>query len=708
MMDSQQLSLLSSLKEELKPEDYIQPHYKEAYRLAIDSLVNEGRESYQEFLKAERIGSFLSEDELHFITTNASQPLPSNHTEEINGPAPDTPASKSSTGTYWPVHSDIATPDLELGWPEVTHDRLQTNIDLLFHPPRLNSPTIKEVIRKQIQDARQVIAIVMDIFTDVDIFKEVVDASTRGIPVYVLLDEFHLQSFLLMVENQDIQIPKLRNMKVRTVKGQDYLCRSGATFHGAMEQKFLLVDCQTVVYGSYSFMWSYEKINLSMVQVITGQLVESYDEEFRTLFARSFVLAVLIPPETVLLERNGRHAQAKYASESRQAFERKDQLRHTLDTVYRKACERQTGMTSPIREMEERLYDKAPFERRPMINHGESVQNRVHQFQSAETVNFLKRHSYAGERQEVLYVPHNTRCDPPQHLAATISVSVSVLTLSCIALDRWYAICHPLMFKSTARRARKSIILIWLVSCVIMIPQAIVMECSSLLPELTNKTSLFTVCDEHWGADVYPRVYHTCFFIATYLAPLCLMVLAYTQICHKLWCQQIPGTSSVLQRKRTSLQCSAYPPGPGESARVRTSTVSAEIKQVRARRKTARMLMVVLFVFALCYLPISVLNIMKRVFGTFKYTNSRETVYAWFTFSHWLIYANSAANPIIYNFLSGKFRAEFKAAFSCHSFGRCQNQTAGIRKIINTDSRKSLSTQVNNMDNVSRISDHVV
>ncbi|XP_041755952.1 protein FAM83B [Coregonus clupeaformis] len=409
MMESQQLSLLSSLKGELKAEDYIHPHYKEAYRLAIDSLVNGGRESYQEFLKAERIGSFLSEDELHFIITNTSQPLHSNHTEEINGPAPDTPVSKSSTGTYWPVHSDIATPDLELGWPEVMHDRLQTNIDLIFHPPRLNSPTIKEVIRKQIQDARQVIAIVMDIFTDVDIFKEAVDASIRGIPVYVLLDEFHLQSFLSMAENQDIQIQKLRNMRVRTVKGPDYVCRSGATFHGAMEQKFLLVDCQTVVYGSYSFMWSYEKINLSMVQVITGQLVESYDEEFRTLFARSSVPAVLAPPEGVLLERNGRHALAKYASQSSQAFERKDQLRHTLDTVYRKACERQTGMTSPIGEMEERFYEEEPFEHRPMINHGVSVQNPIHQFQSAETVNFLKRHSYAGERQEVLYVPHNTR-----------------------------------------------------------------------------------------------------------------------------------------------------------------------------------------------------------------------------------------------------------------------------------------------------------
>lgn len=43
-----------------------------------------------------------------------------------------------------------------------------------------------------------------------------------------------------------------------------------------------------------------------------------------------------------------------------------------------------------------------------------------------------------------------------------------------------------------------------------------------------------------------------------------------------------------------------------------------------------------------------------RVFGMFAHTEDRETVYAWFTFSHWLVYANSAANPIIYNFLSGE------------------------------------------------------
>ncbi|XP_069092874.1 orexin receptor type 2 [Pleurodeles waltl] len=294
----------------------------------------------------------------------------------------------------------------------------------------------------------------------------------------------------------------------------------------------------------------------------------------------------------------------------------------------------------------------------------------------------------------------------------TVSVSVSVLTLSCIALDRWYAICHPLMFKSTAKRARNSIVIIWIVSCVIMIPQAIVMECSSMFPELANKTTLFTVCDEHWAGDMYPKVYHICFFLITYMAPLCLMILAYLQIFRKLWCRQIPGTSSVVVQKNWKpLQCPAQPRGLGhqQSSKTRMNAVAAEIKQIRARRKTARMLMVVLLVFALCYLPISVLNVLKRVFGMFAHTNDRETVYAWFTFSHWLVYANSAANPIIYNFLSGKFREEFKAAFSCCCTAVHHHQEKGLnRGRASTESRKSLTTQTSNFDNISRLSEHVV
>ncbi|XP_069079392.1 orexin/Hypocretin receptor type 1 [Pleurodeles waltl] len=282
----------------------------------------------------------------------------------------------------------------------------------------------------------------------------------------------------------------------------------------------------------------------------------------------------------------------------------------------------------------------------------------------------------------------------------TVSVSVSVLTLSFIALDRWYAICHPLMFKSTAKRARTNIVIIWAMSCTMMVPQAVVMECSSMIPELENKTRLLSVCDEHWGDDVYPKIYHICFFLVTYLAPLCLMFVAYFQIFRKLWCRQILGSSSALSRK--------WKAGSGHlsvtqvygHAMPRASAFLAEIKQMRARRKTAKMLMVVLTVFALCYLPISVLNILKRVFGMFRNTNDREAIYAWFTFSHWLVYANSAANPIIYNFLSGKFRQQFKAAFS-GGFGYFAVMSR------QSTSQKSLTTHCK-MDSTSKASEKVV
>ncbi|CAB1312910.1 unnamed protein product, partial [Coregonus sp. 'balchen'] len=165
----------------------------------------------------------------------------------------------------------------------------------------------------------------------------------------------------------------------------------------------------------------------------------------------------------------------------------------------------------------------------------------------------------------------------------TFSVSVSVLTLSCIALDRWYAICHPLMLKSMARCARKSIILIWVVSCVIMIPQAIVMECSSLLPELTNKTSLFTLMSTPRCITYVSSLPHTLrrsflwFWQTSKYAISC-------GVNRSLGCHLCCRGSEDLFRAPLIHQDLGSQSGSGPA-------VSAEIKQVLARRKTARMLM---------------------------------------------------------------------------------------------------------------------
>lgn len=147
------LSCLLSFKEDLIPAEYIQPHYKESYRLAIYALVSGGRDADQEYLKAEQLSN-LSEEEVIFILDNAELPVPED--EDYEARKRESEENVRAPSTYFPTESDEEVPELDLGWPEVTNENVETNISLLFHPPRHNSPTIKEMIRKQIQDARQV------------------------------------------------------------------------------------------------------------------------------------------------------------------------------------------------------------------------------------------------------------------------------------------------------------------------------------------------------------------------------------------------------------------------------------------------------------------------------------------------------------------------------------------------------------------------
>uniref|UniRef100_A0A3B4AS02 Scaffolding anchor of CK1 domain-containing protein n=1 Tax=Periophthalmus magnuspinnatus TaxID=409849 RepID=A0A3B4AS02_9GOBI len=148
-MDSS-LSGLSSLKDD-SPPLYILPHYKEGYRLAIYALLCGGIESYEEFLRAEQINHFLSEQEIAFILENAELPV-----IEDEGEGKGVIPEENGVSTYFPTESDEVVPDLDLGWPEISLEETDTSISVLFNPPRQDTPSIKEVVRKQIEEARQV------------------------------------------------------------------------------------------------------------------------------------------------------------------------------------------------------------------------------------------------------------------------------------------------------------------------------------------------------------------------------------------------------------------------------------------------------------------------------------------------------------------------------------------------------------------------
>ncbi|XP_045417254.1 LOW QUALITY PROTEIN: protein FAM83H [Lemur catta] len=285
---------------------YLPPHYKEYYRLAVDALAEGGSEAYSRFLASEGAPDFLCPEELEHVSRHLRPPQYVAR-EPPEGSPPDVDMDGSS-GTYWPVNSDQAVPELDLGWP-LTFGFQGTEVTTLVQPPPPDSPSIKEEARRMIRSAQQVVAVVMDMFTDVDLLSEVLEAAARRVPVYILLDEMNAQHFLDMADKCRVNLHHVDFLRVRTVAGPTYYCRTGKSFKGHVKEKFLLVDCAVVMSGSYSFMWSFEKIHRSLAHVFQGELVSSFDEEFRILFAQSEPLV----PSAGALARMDAYAMAPYA-----------------------------------------------------------------------------------------------------------------------------------------------------------------------------------------------------------------------------------------------------------------------------------------------------------------------------------------------------------------------------------------------------------
>ncbi|XP_042592066.1 serine-rich adhesin for platelets [Cyprinus carpio] len=296
--------------------NYLPPHYREEYRMAIDALVEADLEGYYGFLQEADVVDFLSRSEIEYIKHivqaphHAAQPERRYMAEDVDG----------SSDTYWPVHSDHDAPSLDLGWPQQYRFIGPTEVTTLVNPSDPEMPSIKEQVRRMIKNAQQVIAVVMDMFTDVDIFADILCAATRGVAVYVLLDELNAHHFVGMVNNCRVNLDEIKFMRVRTVSGSTYYCRTGKTFKGQMMDRFILVDCRAVLSGNYSFMWSFEKIHRCLAHLFLGQLVTTFDEEFRILFAHSEPLVV----ENVLanMPHYGGEPESDYSTEKIHMFNR--------------------------------------------------------------------------------------------------------------------------------------------------------------------------------------------------------------------------------------------------------------------------------------------------------------------------------------------------------------------------------------------------
>ncbi|PNI60070.1 FAM83D isoform 2 [Pan troglodytes] len=265
--------------------------FSESRRLALEELVAGGPEAFAAFLRRERLARFLNPDEVHAILRAAERP----GEEGAAAAAEDSFGSSHdcSSGTYFPEQSDLEPPLLELGWPAFYQGayRGATRVETHFQPRGAGEGGpygCKDALRQQLRSAREVIAVVMDVFTDIDIFRDLQEICRKqGVAVYILLDQALLSQFLDMCMDLKVHPEQEKLMTVRTITGNIYYARSGTKIIGKVHEKFTLIDGIRVATGSYSFTWTDGKLNSSNLVILSGQVVEHFDLEFRILYAQS-------------------------------------------------------------------------------------------------------------------------------------------------------------------------------------------------------------------------------------------------------------------------------------------------------------------------------------------------------------------------------------------------------------------------------------
>ncbi|XP_051905106.1 nucleolar protein dao-5-like [Hippocampus zosterae] len=258
--------------------------YSEDQRLALEVLLREGRDAFFKFVEERQMRSFLSDLELETLTKTVEPYDPGSELFPEDADENEPPLSVH----YWPELSDISIPQMDLGWPHTDAYRGVTRTTVYTQPPLEGQTHIKEIVRRMIAHAQKMIAVVMDVFTDVDIFRDLLDAGfRRKVAIYILLESTSLPHFLSMCQRANMHAGHLKHLRVRCTEGMEFYTRSCTKVKGQLGHRFMFIDGDKAVSGSFSFTWTSSRLDKNLVTVVTGQAVEAFDQLFRHLYASS-------------------------------------------------------------------------------------------------------------------------------------------------------------------------------------------------------------------------------------------------------------------------------------------------------------------------------------------------------------------------------------------------------------------------------------
>lgn len=222
--------------------------------------------------------------------------------------------------------------------------------------------------------------------------------------------------------------------------------------------------------------------------------------------------------------------------------------------------------------------------------------------------------------------------------AQGVSVYISTLTLTSIAVDRFFVIIYPFQQRMQLRTCLIIIFSIWMFSLIVTLPYGIYMVHRNLDGRY--------YCEESWPSENFRQMYGALTASMQFVLPFIIIAFCYIKVSLKL-----------NDRARAK-------PGSKNSRK-------EEIDRERKRR-TNRMLIAMVTIFGVSWLPLNVVNLINDIHmptGSWKYYN------LCFFMVHAIAMSSTCYNPFLYAWLNENFRKEFKQVLPCFvpSGGRSSN-----------------------------------
>ncbi|XP_075210826.1 orexin receptor type 2-like [Lycorma delicatula] len=241
-----------------------------------------------------------------------------------------------------------------------------------------------------------------------------------------------------------------------------------------------------------------------------------------------------------------------------------------------------------------------------------------------------------------------------------VSVGASVFTISAMSIDRYLAVKQSFAFRKVFNRKSSLFVIasLWIVAGCIFAPILWVRQTTYLdakppvLKEAAQRHNI-AWCIENWThhtSSSFKHIYGLTCFIVVYFTPCCVIIFAYGLMGHRLCRVQPPFDTNIENRS------------------------SQQMRLVRDRRRVARLLVVLAILFAFCWLPY---NILQLVFDLDLSYGAEAKMMRVFPFTLLLGHVNSAINPLLYCFMTKNFRKTiYNLLCSSHMMkGHCKNRS---------------------------------